>query len=195
MAERQVHGFRTEKRIIAETDHYSQPHKDDASYTGKNDGWDDNKNQPLSVKSMKVNANGTENEFCFSDFRRMAAIKTNITFHIEQYYSDGRTEEIVVDMPNIIWKTLLGNVDDTLPLLDKIKDFDSSLHKRGKKHNKVYADYCKKVRDLYGYDNAILKIRPKIGNKKKDRGARWQCAISACEFKKLVKKYDLEYRI
>jgi len=144
---------------------------------------------------MKVNKNGTENEFCFSDFRRMATLKTNLTFHIEQYYADGRTTEIVVDMPFSIWKNLLGNVDDVLPLLDNIKSFDSSLHKRGKKENNVYADYCKKVRDLYDYDNAILKIRPKIGNKNKRRSARWQCAISAKIFKEIVKEYGLEYKI
>ena len=83
-----------------------------------------------------------------------------------------------------MWKTFIGNYDAIKDRLTEIHNFDSEESKINPSKKEEYEKYYQEIKQEYGEKDCVLKINPKIGNKKKDRGARWQCSISQDNFRK-----------
>jgi hypothetical protein len=170
MAERQVHGFDYQKRIIED-----ETLTEDVNYTGKWDAFSSESKLPVSIKCIGINGSVD-----FGDFRRQTEIVSDFILYVGFWK---KSKSNVIEQYKVLikkekWDSYFGDKSIISSMMEDMKDI-SNDHSDDPK----WKDFRDKYSKLYG--NSIISLRFKRDHKKQKR---IQCGITRKNFIEVVLK-------
>lgn len=173
MAERQIHGFNYQSKIIQR-----ELLKEDINYTGKWDAVCTSTNLPASIKCISV-----KGSIDFGDFRRQTQVDQDFILYVG-FWEKSRSnivEEYKVLIKSDIWQSYFGDKTIIESMINDMK-----LISNDRKDDQIWREFREKYSNLYG--DSIISLRFKRDHKKQKR---IQCGITKNNFIKFVIKDNL----
>ena len=170
MAERQIHGFNYQRKVID-----NNILVEDDKYTGKWDAYNESLSIPASIKCI-----GVKGSIDFGDFRRQTQVDTDFILYVGfwQGKKDNIVEEYKVLISKEKWLSYFGDTNIINEMLSEMSEISNDRSDDNK-----WKQFRLKWKEKYG--DSIISLRFKRDHKKQKR---IQCGITKTNFLNVILK-------